>query len=505
MNLEPTDTKSNISPEDQDETHELYSLRSKRIISFIIILVLLTGTVLIPVLWSMSQSNQDKSSHENADFSSVDDSKLSSDKNEAFDESFVDIGAAQVVQTKPKNNVNLVKQPIPNLPVAQIYRPELDLLENMLRTLQKGKQIPRKSGEKDGSFFTYTNIDSSSIRGWMDTFQKEEQIFDAPQDLQDVFTSDTAFDEMYEILIAARKEYLSLLHDYGIHRDLIEEIDFRVFPPDKEHLWLSHSSDMYKEFSFVDEIDYSHEKHRLLSEAYMRFEAGNALLGAIRVHQSGLLGAEPKDPQQRVSYWKQARELGLRKTFFHEMTHVMQIAYRNLVAKSFSQKEMESMSKLNWGMEKFFPESYFWDPKQSMLIESDNYVIAMEGVATLFEQKMMTDLYQFNQDQAQVHLDYLSSGTRVDWPRNKLRIIKPLATGESQYVQDTQFLERYFRYILEPMPESEEKKFLQSIGGNLSPNAIASYEGYCVRYDENAVRSIIENLKKKPWGKQTEM
>jgi hypothetical protein len=386
-----------------------------------------------------------------------------------------------------------------NEDATPIYRPELNLLNEILILMKSGKKLPESQGQKGGNIISVNDFDMAEIKSWKTTQTKYDQGFgEIPKDLENLFENDIAQKEIRAIAYAARQEYIDMLKIYNVHPDLVNELDKYVFPADEDHIQISYTENLYKEYPFVNKFNTKElENGNDVSESYMRYEMGFAYSAAYRIYQTGILGKVPTNQQDRLAYWKKAREIGFRLTFFHEMTHVLQNAYRNRVSRTLGREEYKDLEPIDKGMEKFMPESIYWDTKTTYMDEFDNYIIAMEGQAEVFGFHFYTTIFDFTPAQKEILRNYMHGGKRLSLVRESMKKVKANASGDEDFIDNLRYGNP--EYIFDSINDPALAEFLDSITLNIGHGTIAAYEGYLQQYDYDTVMGMIKELQKKPY------
>ncbi|MCA9392196.1 hypothetical protein KC614_03275 [candidate division WWE3 bacterium] len=394
------------------------------------------------------------------------------------------------------STIKLVSNPVPlENPVVQIYRPEIKLLVETLRLIKAGKDLPGVYGATD--LITYDNYSSDFLNNLKANADAYDARFDMPSDIRELFDGTEAKDDITTLVYQAREDYISMLQDEGVDSDLIKELREIVFPADEDHLWVSYSDSYYSEYSFVRPIASTHYDNVNYTEAYMRFEMASSWAWGFNVVKSGILGPEPSSGADRITFWKAAREFGTRSVMYHEMTHVLQIAYRNLKVTEYGDT-YTSQPLENTTVYSFVDPSMFWDTEKTPFTRGDNLTVSTEAQAELFEQYLLVKYFNLNEKQAQVIWDYVGSGARLNSVRDDLETIKSdvyVASGDSDEIDRYDRIGFRLGDVFDSYPEGEMKDFLLKIADFSGVGDQAYGLGYTVNYSDAAVANIFNHLK----------
>ncbi len=375
--------------------------------------------------------------------------------------------------------------------VLEVYRPELDLLVATFN-------IIKEKGLNNGSYvnFSYDDFDRDELKVMKQKAESYNKSVVYPEYVEDLFDSPEAYDDVERILFEARKEYITVLREKGVDSKLIREIDQTVFPPDDDHLTASYTDDVYAEFSFTSWNLIEGEEH--LQEAYMRVELGQIGTWSNRVHQSGILGKEPLSEAQRITYWKQLREYGTRLVFYHEMTHVMQVAYENVMARKFGDS-FADMTPEESTMYRFADNELLLPIDGTVFDKEDNIIVVSETQAQSLLQYMMQEKYDLNNEQAKLLWDHCVGGTRMNIVREQLKELLSMLPRDAKGEDTTEISElKSIGSSLENVAEQESdvalKGFLLKTARQSSIPGVAAAVGYANPYSNAQVNALLESL-----------
>lgn len=378
--------------------------------------------------------------------------------------------------------------------VLEIYRPEIDLLNETLKLMKNGKNLPYLYDSSN--LIRYGDFDKATLVKIKNNSEAYDLMISLPEYATELFTSNQAFDEIKHIVYTAREEYIAMLKDEGVDSSLIRELDQKTFPPDDDHLWVSWTDDLYKEFSFVD-TEYPDESNPDHKEAYMRFEMGSGFAWSYHLSRSGIFGAEPENASERIAYWKGIREYGVRTVFYHEMTHVLQMAYANLMLDKYGQSKLDHMGQIDQSMVRFCDDDIYVDIEKTPFTESDNYVIGMETQAVVLGQYMTVKKYSLNSAQAQALWDHVGSGARMANVRRQLGTMMDLFSNADEAELEN-IREANFRgslgELFESQADTDMKQFLTKISNYSGIDDQAYAIGYAPEYSAAQVNVVAKNI-----------
>lgn len=310
--------------------------------------------------------------------------------------------------------------------VLEVYRPEIDLLIETLNLLDGGKNLPDQYAESN--VISYADFDEQALRKMMSKRAAYDTALRIPDYASSLFTSEDAYDETKTIVYAARNEFIEMIKDEGVDGDLVEELEDRVFPADEDHLAVSRTENMYGEFSFV-RPEYEEENWNY-KEAYMRFEVGSVYTWAYLISRSGAFGEDPGNSNDGIAYWKNMRELGIRYVMYHEMTHVLQMAYENCVFEKYGTTEYEKLTEINRSTARFLDDALLLDTKKLPFTDNDNYRMSQEAQAVLVQHYFLVSRYKLTEEQSLLVWNYAGDGKRLNNVRKQLAEVLSLIRTE---------------------------------------------------------------------------
>lgn len=224
------------------------------------------------------------------------------------------------------------------------------------------------------------------------TDKDNNELQTVPADLKNVYLGSEVSQEIANTLVSCRKEYAGYLSYRGVNQRYIEKLD-EIFPTDLSTFEYDDSNDPKKNsIAYVKNLD-DGKKQFVISAVHIYF-------GSIMYKRSGVLehlkGASPE------SYEKAVRDFSIRKTCYHEFTHILQESVRQVNRGSgkyayFSKGQtLESSTQV---LKKFFDTS---DPVGTLQLEEAIAEAQAEGLS--FE--MLGDVYNLSPSQKKVLWDH---------------------------------------------------------------------------------------------------
>lgn len=173
-----------------------------------------------------------------------------------------------------------------------------------------------------------------------------------PNDLGYLYKNTT---EINNLIFTAREEFLRYAAARGVNQKYINEVNSRVLPADPARFTYDRSLTPNRA-TFVE--GYRGPNGKVNDQLQMATAAVDFYNGARLVMESGILGPRPINSQALDTYYRQARDIGLRWYIYHEMTHVLDRAYLNL--NTDEPDQLFPYDDINDTLARF-DTAYFWN------------------------------------------------------------------------------------------------------------------------------------------------
>ncbi|MBN2002009.1 MAG: hypothetical protein JXA21_01525 [Anaerolineae bacterium] len=211
------------------------------------------------------------------------------------------------------------------VPAKRIMISEVELVLDAARLLVETNW----DGDKETPLpIKVEDFDQAKLEAYIADETEDVQALIIPPDLEPLYISPEAAEELQQLIVQSRNEYLAYLTAKGGLQQYVDEID-NVMPADPKRM-LYHPENVPDvpptgtEGLVVgdDDKDYSRLQMNVYpADIYNR-------VGMLQ--KLGILGAEPTDADARMDYQRQLRDMSTRQLIYHEMTHAVQRAYINL-------------------------------------------------------------------------------------------------------------------------------------------------------------------------------
>lgn len=172
-----------------------------------------------------------------------------------------------------------------------------------------------------------SEFDQQHLAAYIADEAHDEAILTIPPELEPLYISPEATAEISALLVQARNEYVDYLASKGALPLYLDEINRHVLPPDPQRLIYYPINDPNLPAAFTEGLEVG--GGRDYSQLVMHVHPLDIYLSALLLRRSMILGEEPAAEPERLAYEHRLRDMGLRATVYHEMTHVLQRAYIN--------------------------------------------------------------------------------------------------------------------------------------------------------------------------------
>ena len=226
--------------------------------------------------------------------------------------------------------------------------------------------------------------------------QERKSAFTIPQEIREIYVPDQAQQEILSLIKTARKEYIDYLKLKGVNSKYINKIHV-VFPEDDSHISTDNIPDATGPISETKDHRGANGLPTGDGTLDMHISIANIHNDARILLASGILGADSS-----MEIYKIARDMGVRRQVYHEMTHVLQNAYEKVHEDEgdYSSRlyDLEKEYFLHWGED---------EVKSSNWTNWRNADIGRERQAEGVSFQVFTWRYALSQNQANVVWDYL--------------------------------------------------------------------------------------------------
>ncbi len=162
--------------------------------------------------------------------------------------------------------------------------------------------------------------DEETLLSIINTDKDNNELQTVPPELKNIYLGTEVSKEIANTLVSCRKEYADYLNFRGVNSRYIEKLD-EIFPTDLSTFEYDDSNDPKKNsIAYVKNLD-NGKKQFVISAVHIYF-------GSIMYKRSGVLDhLKATSPE---SYEKAVRNFSIRKTCYHEFTHILQESVRQV-------------------------------------------------------------------------------------------------------------------------------------------------------------------------------
>jgi hypothetical protein len=238
-----------------------------------------------------------------------------------------------------------------NIKVVKADRIQILSLEFLNTTFDLAKN-KNWGGVKDSPIpLTISDYAQSDLDSWVNTAKEKDENLLIPDDISSVYLGSTAISEITDEVFKAREEYISFLKSKGVNQKYIDEIENHTLPNSKDRFTYIAKNDPNAGVTGVSSFNGSNR------EAKYELQAVDIYLPSLLLKKSLIVGDEPSDISQVVPYFTKLRNMAIRMTTYHELTHILQRAvnYTN-TAEGFKYptvyiQSVKTSPEYNWGGE----------------------------------------------------------------------------------------------------------------------------------------------------------
>ncbi len=176
---------------------------------------------------------------------------------------------------------------------------------------------------------TVDEFDQAKLEAYIADEAADAQLLAIPPELELLYLTPEAVEEMSQLIIQSRSEYLAYLKAKGGLQQYVDEID-NVMPADPQRMLYHPDGDPDAPPTATEALLLEGGDSKDYSRLQMNVYPVDIFNRVDMLQRSGILGPEPTDEAARLDYQRQLRDMATRQLIYHEMTHVVQQAYVNL-------------------------------------------------------------------------------------------------------------------------------------------------------------------------------
>ena len=221
------------------------------------------------------------------------------------------------------------RETIPSRPARRIVLNELKLMWMALDALEEkewsgawGDPLPLQPGD----------FDRAELRAMVADEERKGRELAIPQEWESLFVGPEAAEEVQAEVLEARAEYVAFLREWQVREDYLGELD-RVLPGDLERMVYEADNDPDADPTATEPFTVSEEPFvQDDSRLQLAIHGADLWNGTDLCREARLLGPEPDAGEvgAREAWRRGCRDIAVRQTVYHELTHALQHAYVNL-------------------------------------------------------------------------------------------------------------------------------------------------------------------------------
>ena len=207
----------------------------------------------------------------------------------------------------PYKSVKSISYQLSSIPHAKIANsPEVEATSYFYDAMRKGVNVKEAVLEKQ--------IDPELLIQTLQTDGESTELRTVPDSLKSIYLGPDVTTEIKNVLLTCRKEYGDYMSYRGTNKKYLDKLD-EIFPTDLSTFVYDDGNDPNKnEIAYVKNLD-NGKKQFVISAVHIYF-------GSILYQRSGIFD-HIKDIDT-TKYEKEVRDFSIRKTCYHEFTHILQ-------------------------------------------------------------------------------------------------------------------------------------------------------------------------------------
>lgn len=341
---------------------------------------------------------------------------------------------------------SIYRENIETIKAEQVIITELNITLEILNIVKNKNWSGNPSDKMPVTDEELSGID---IKKYIEGERTKKTNLTIPQNLEYLYLADDSKQEIEKVIFDARNEFIEYLKFKGVNEKYISEINDYVLPGDKSRIKYFPVNDPKAPPTAAIDMEDTPRKVRL------EFYAVDFYNGFTSAMESGITGKEPENPDDKQKYLKTIRDIGVRYSVYHEMTHVLQKAY---VIKNTREDIDEKKKGSFWYAEKTLADidnRYFWMWGENEIFRRDNnYVLSQESQAEGVSFEVLVEVYDLSLAQRKATWEHFAE--KFHTARTKLYDIKTILESKYPALQPDE--------ISEPVNDILYKSNQQDIG-----------------------------------------
>lgn len=207
----------------------------------------------------------------------------------------------------PGKSVKSISHQLSPIPQAKVANsPEVEATSYFYDAMRKGGSVKQAVLEKQ--------ISPELLTQTLQTDSESTELRTVPESLKTIYLGTDVTSEIKNVLLTCRKEYGDYMSYRGTNKKYLDKLD-EIFPNDLSTFVYDDGNDPNKnEIAYVKNLD-NGKKQFVISAVHIYF-------GSILYQRSGIFDhLKDVDP---MKYEKEIRDFSIRKTCYHEFTHILQ-------------------------------------------------------------------------------------------------------------------------------------------------------------------------------------
>lgn len=368
--------------------------------------------------------------------------------------------------------LSLRREKVDFRPAKRITINELNLANTTLTALKKKNW---NQDRKSPLPLSGSDFDSSQLRILAEDDLSKKKRLEIADEYKDLLITAQAQKEIFEEMIASRREFLKYLETKGVDKKYIEEFNY-VLPEDSKVLIYYPSLDSSEGPTAVSWFllpDKTKDQSRQILEVFasdIQNTMQNILLN------SGVLGGVPREGSKEFSdYLRDLRSMSIRNLLYHEFTHTLQQAYVNIHHAYPNRPDIKGSwahaSKTPMDFDKTF--YWRWGPSE-VNAETWNHNVAVESQAEGVSFGLTVDILNLSKQQADILWEHYFG--RYEEAQKVLASIKRYFDQDFTNFPPNEFSSKMFDFFLGYSIEPELLKAILNMAQRF--DNLSSYIGY---------------------------
>lgn len=375
----------------------------------------------------------------------------------------------QPVTPAASNVLSIYNENISSPPAERFSINEVELMLDAVQLLVETSW----NGSSDMPLpITVADFDKAKLEAYIADEMSDIDKLTIPSDLEPLYISSQAADELGQLILQAQQEYVAYLVTKGALQQYVDELAQSVLPADPARMVYHPDNDPEAPPTATEGLVIDADGRKDYSRLQLNVYPVDIYNRVMMLQRSGIIGPESGDEAARMAYQRQLRDMATRQLVYHEMTHALQRAYVNL---HVSAQEKTYRTAWNDASKTLIhvDTQYHWQWGQRTFSDMNNRHVSDESQAEGISFQVFVDVYNMSPQQRDAVWDHFFG--RLENGQKSLDQIRQLFEAHYPRFMEDEFSDLLLD-VMDDYPDVSKRRILTRLALRLS--ALPAYVGY---------------------------